>query len=264
MENSGNGSPKPQGIHSKIVKLKEKLKAVPKTRTNTHFRYQFRGIEDALVALSGAMDELRVHSRIETDNHQISVREIKKGLLTKATLTMSVYLVDADDGSECLIGRTEGEADDTNGDKATNKAMAAAYKYAVFLGLSIPTELPDSDSDVPPPDQPAAPRQQPTPPPTNIPSDRQAASVPTPQPPAGSPSPRPTIRDEPFMEGQAFMNSSTEAIREAESSANPIDNLKKLYSWVREANTTNEAKLSVLAEVQAVADGNKRKAEKPL
>ena len=43
------------------------------------------------------------------------------------------------------IVKTFGEAMDS-GDKATNKAMSAAYKYACFKAFSIPTEG-DNDAD---------------------------------------------------------------------------------------------------------------------
>jgi len=50
----------------------------------------------------------------------------------------------AEDGSKATA-RTFGEAMDS-GDKATNKAMSAAYKYACFQTFAIPTEG-DNDAD---------------------------------------------------------------------------------------------------------------------
>jgi hypothetical protein len=52
--------------------------------------------------------------------------------------------VSAEDGSKHTV-RTFGEAMD-RGDKATNKAMSAAYKYAAFQAFAIPTEG-DNDAD---------------------------------------------------------------------------------------------------------------------
>ena len=52
--------------------------------------------------------------------------------------------VSAEDGSKHIV-KTFGEAMDS-GDKATNKAMSAAYKYACFQAFSIPTES-DNDAD---------------------------------------------------------------------------------------------------------------------
>jgi hypothetical protein len=53
-------------------------------------------------------------------------------------------LVSAEDGSK-HTARTFGEAMDS-GDKATNKAMSAAYKYMAFQTFAIPTEG-DNDAD---------------------------------------------------------------------------------------------------------------------
>lgn len=52
--------------------------------------------------------------------------------------------VSSEDGSTHTV-KTFGEAMDS-GDKATNKAMSAAYKYAVMQAFSIPTEG-DNDAD---------------------------------------------------------------------------------------------------------------------
>jgi len=53
-------------------------------------------------------------------------------------------MVSAEDGTKHTI-RTYGEAMDS-GDKATNKAMSIAYKNAIFMAFSVPTEG-DNDPD---------------------------------------------------------------------------------------------------------------------
>ena len=60
------------------------------------------------------------------------------------TVEAEFDLVAAEDGSKHTI-RTFGEAMDS-GDKATNKAMSAAYKYAAMQAFSIPTEG-DNDTE---------------------------------------------------------------------------------------------------------------------
>ena len=70
------------------------------------------------------------------------------------------YTLYAEDGSS-VSAVVIGEGMDS-GDKATNKAMAIAYKYAMFQIFSIPTEetAPDVDKDTP---EETAPKQkQPT------------------------------------------------------------------------------------------------------
>ena len=60
------------------------------------------------------------------------------------TVDAEFDFVSALDGSKHTV-RTFGEAMDS-ADKATNKAMSAAYKYAAFQAFAIPTEG-DNDAD---------------------------------------------------------------------------------------------------------------------
>jgi hypothetical protein len=60
------------------------------------------------------------------------------------TVDVEFDFVSAEDGTKHTV-KTFGEAMDS-GDKATNKAMSAAYKYACFQAFSIPTES-DNDAD---------------------------------------------------------------------------------------------------------------------
>jgi predicted urease superfamily metal-dependent hydrolase len=68
------------------------------------------------------------------------------GALFYVTVEAEFDFVSDEDGSKTLA-RTFGEAMDS-GDKATNKAMSAAYKYAAFQTFAIPTEgNPDADAE---------------------------------------------------------------------------------------------------------------------
>jgi hypothetical protein len=60
------------------------------------------------------------------------------------TVEAEFDFVSSEDGTKHTV-KTFGEAMDS-GDKATNKAMSAAYKYACFQAFSIPTESRD-DAD---------------------------------------------------------------------------------------------------------------------
>jgi hypothetical protein len=68
----------------------------------------------------------------------------KGGTLFYVTVEAEFDFVSAKDGSKVTV-RTYGEAMDS-ADKATNKAMSAAYKYAAFQTFCIPTEG-DNDAD---------------------------------------------------------------------------------------------------------------------
>ena len=118
---------------------------ISKDRKNTQGSgYNFRGIDDVYNALSPLLSKagLCVLPRILTRE---SVERVSKqgGALFYITVSAEFDLCAAD-GSHHTV-RTFGEAMDS-GDKATNKAMSAAFKYAMFQTFCIPTEA-DPDSD---------------------------------------------------------------------------------------------------------------------
>lgn len=119
----------------------EKIGAISKDRKNpVGFRY--RGIEDALNHLQPALIELGLTLEIQCHDlrttHYVEKGEKKDRLQFHTHLLMDVAFI-AMDGSRSYR-RAAGEGLDTAGDKATNKAMAAAFKYAIFLGLCIPVD----------------------------------------------------------------------------------------------------------------------------
>lgn len=119
----------------------EKIGAISKDRKNP-VGFWYRGIEDALNHLQPALIELGLTVEIECRDlrtaHYVEKGEKKDRLQFQSHLLMDVSFI-ATDGSRSK--RTAaGEGLDTAGDKATNKAMAAAFKYAIFLGLCIPVE----------------------------------------------------------------------------------------------------------------------------
>lgn len=119
---------------------------ITKDRTNTQGSgYKFRGIDDVYNTIAPllALHKLCILPRILTRN--IAERQSQKGgALFYVTVEAEFDFVSAEDGSKHTV-RTFGEAMDS-GDKATNKAMSAAYKYAAFQAFSIPTEA-DNDAD---------------------------------------------------------------------------------------------------------------------
>lgn len=118
---------------------------IAKDKTNTQGSgYKFRGIDDVYNALAPLLAEkgLCILPRmVERD----CVERVSKsgGALFYTTVTGEFDFVSADDGSKHTV-RTFGEAMDS-GDKSTNKAMSAAYKYAAFQAFCIPTEAEDAD-----------------------------------------------------------------------------------------------------------------------
>jgi hypothetical protein len=118
---------------------------ISKSRKNTQQGYSFRGIDDiynavsALLANNGLCILPRVLSR-----DCVERQSAKGGALFYVTCEVEFDFVCAEDGSKHTV-KTYGEAMDS-ADKATNKAMSAAYKYAVMQAFAIPTEG-DNDAD---------------------------------------------------------------------------------------------------------------------
>jgi hypothetical protein len=107
--------------------------------------YNFRGIDDVYNALAPllATHNLCVLPRMLTRNCDERLSK-SGGSLFYVTIEAEFDFVSSEDGSKHTV-KTYGEAMDS-GDKATSKAMSAAYKYAAFMAFAIPTEG-DNDPD---------------------------------------------------------------------------------------------------------------------
>jgi hypothetical protein len=118
---------------------------IAKDSKNTVQNFNFRGIDAVYNALSPLLAEHRLCILPRMISRLCEERVNAKGTaLFYVTVEAEFDLVSAEDGSKHTI-KTFGEAMDS-GDKATNKAMSAAYKYACFQAFAIPTEG-DNDAD---------------------------------------------------------------------------------------------------------------------
>lgn len=121
---------------------------ISKDRTNSQGSgYKFRGIDDVYNAIAPLLAKQGLCIIPRMLARTCEERASKSGgALFYVTVEAEFDFVSAEDGSKCTA-RTFGEAMDS-GDKATNKAMSAAYKYAAFQTFAIPTEgSPDADSE---------------------------------------------------------------------------------------------------------------------
>lgn len=120
---------------------------IGKGRRNQQQGYNFRGIDDVLNALSAALSKagLVILPRC-TERVCVERQSAKGGALFYVTCRVEFDMVASEDGSKHTVC-TYGEAMDS-ADKATNKAMSAAYKYMALLAFCIPVEAsPDNDAD---------------------------------------------------------------------------------------------------------------------
>jgi len=115
------------------------------SRNNQGQGYNFRGIDAVYNVLSSIMAQngLVIVPRMLARTCEERVSK-SGGALFYVTVEAEFDLISAEDGSK-HTARTFGEAMDS-GDKATNKAMSAAYKYMAFQTFAIPTSG-DNDAD---------------------------------------------------------------------------------------------------------------------
>lgn len=107
--------------------------------------YAFRGIDDVYAVLSTLLAKHKLVIIPRMVSRECSERGSKNGgALNFVTVHAEFDFVSAIDGTKHTAS-TFGEAMDTS-DKATNKAMSAAYKYMAFLTFCIPTEG-DNDTE---------------------------------------------------------------------------------------------------------------------
>lgn len=118
---------------------------IAKGRRNQQQGYSFRGIDDVYNALAPilARHHLIIVPRVLTREKTEQVTQ-KGGILFYVVVQVEFDIVCATDGSK-ITACTWGEAMDS-ADKATNKAMSAAYKYMAMQTFCIPTEG-DNDAD---------------------------------------------------------------------------------------------------------------------
>jgi hypothetical protein len=120
---------------------------IGKSRKNEQQGYRFRSVDDVYAAIGGLLAANKICMLPRVTERSMVERPTKSGgVSTYATLTVEFDIVSAVDGSKHTVC-TMGEAMDM-ADKATNKAMSAAFKYACFLAFQIPVEgSVDNDTD---------------------------------------------------------------------------------------------------------------------
>lgn len=134
-------------VYAAIAAVTEDMakEGISKSRNNQQQGYKFRGIDDVYNALSPMLAKHKLCILPRIISREIVERVNSKGNpLFFVTVEAEFDFVSAGDGSKHTV-RTFGEAMDS-GDKATNKAMSAAYKYAAMQTFCIPTEG-DNDAD---------------------------------------------------------------------------------------------------------------------
>jgi ERF superfamily len=146
-------------IHEAMVAIAGDLSktGIAKDRRNEQQNFRFRGIDDVMNAVSPTFAKHGVvFLPVYTDYPDVERITGKGTTLIYAKVKGDFTYVSAKDGSSVTV-TTFGTAMDS-GDKATNKAMSAALKYALLQTFLIPTESSeDADASTPEPTVPKPP-----------------------------------------------------------------------------------------------------------
>lgn len=143
-------------IYQAIIGVMADIGAIGKDKKNAQQGFKYRGVDDVMNALQPVMVQHGLFVVPEIIDQKREERQTNRGgnlIYSVCTVRYTFY---AKDGSsvQCVV---VGEGMDS-GDKATNKAMSSAFKYACFQVFCIPTEeMKDPDAEV----HTVAPREEP-------------------------------------------------------------------------------------------------------
>ena len=142
-------------VFEAIASVMADVGAVGKDATNKYDNYKYRSIDAVMNAMHPAMAKHRLFVVPEVIEQTREDRTSRKGEPMVYSVTKVKYTFFADDGSN-ISAVVIGEGMD-RADKSMNKAMSAAFKYALFQVFCIPTEeMVDSETDSPEPTKAAA------------------------------------------------------------------------------------------------------------
>lgn len=140
-------TPVPKVLDAIVHVMQDMAKeGVAKGSTNVSQNFKYRGIDEVMDALSPSLARHQLLIVPHVRARAMEQRESRNGgTLFHCTLEIEYDFIACADGSKLIIGPIFGEAMDS-GDKATNKAMATAYKYACTQTFCIPFSGDDPDA----------------------------------------------------------------------------------------------------------------------
>lgn len=127
------------GIYAAMAAIAAEIGAIGKDKKCTQgANFAYRGIDDVYNALNPIMAKHGVFVLPIAGERTTETRQTQKGATIEVVVMRMTYKFCHADGSS-VEAVTVGQAMDS-GDKATNKAMAIAHKYAILQAFCIPTE----------------------------------------------------------------------------------------------------------------------------
>lgn len=189
---SNNTTPAAPAVYAGISQVIAAMAAagIAKDRRNEQQGYPFRGIDDVYNALATKLAAAQLCILPRVLSRAVTERATQRGgALFYVVVDVEYDIVSAIDGSR-HVARVTGEAMDS-ADKATNKAMSAAYKYLALQAFCIPTQG-DNDADATTHNVHAEPAATPTaaaPSPATVGTLKSVATAPAPATPTGDAEP---------------------------------------------------------------------------
>jgi len=130
-------------IYKKMSEVMRDIGSIGKDQKNQAQGFKFRGIDQFVNSLYPALTKHGVFMAPRCVSEQHELKEVTRGSgkagVDKHVTIMMEYDFFAEDGSKVTVGPIPAEGLDS-GDKATNKALSAALKYALIQTFAIPTE----------------------------------------------------------------------------------------------------------------------------
>ena len=127
-----------KNIYQSIGAIMAEIDAVGKDKFNPQQKFKYRGVDDVMNALHPLLAKHKVFCTTQVLDQTREERQTKTGGNLIYSICKVRFTFYAEDGSS-VESVTIGEGMDS-GDKATNKAMSIAFKYAFFQLFCIPTE----------------------------------------------------------------------------------------------------------------------------
>ena len=142
-----------KNIFETINAVMAEIGAIGKDSQNKQQGFMYRGVDAVMNALNPAFIKHKLFVTPEVISQKREERVTEKGKNLIYSILLVKYTFYAEDGSSVFV-IVPGEGMDS-GDKASNKAMSSAFKYACFQVFCTATEeMKDPDAETPPPSTP--------------------------------------------------------------------------------------------------------------
>lgn len=149
-------------IYTALCAAMAEIGAIGKDSKNSQQGFMYRGVDAVMNSLQPVLIKNHIFVVPEVLEQTREERTTAKGNGLLYSILKVKYTFCAEDGSN-VSAVVMGEGMDS-GDKASNKAMSVAFKYACFQVLCIPTEeMKDPDADTPEPSKPVSKEAAPKP-----------------------------------------------------------------------------------------------------